>query len=1317
MKWKEILQWLGSGIAVLLLLIISATYLIQKNTFLHRSLLTEMIQIGERSSGARITMRDYAIQWSPLRITLMGVVVRGRDLNVAKPFADLPHVEIGLAWGALLHRRVALTQLILDQPAVNLAFNQAGQSNLPTRSGSEAASANKLQISVQHAVVRNGDLRYNDLPRRIDADLAYFDLNINHDPATDRYSGNLEYQKGVLAIDGYRPLPHETQITFAATRSGVMVDKIRVGTEHSEFNAKGVVEGYFKSIVKVEYQVLVSAEDLREQLHVVPLSRGEIEIDGSLSYQSGVGPPLDALKTSGHFSSKILRASLSDIDLNFQSLRGDYSMKDGNLNVTNARADTMPGFVRAEFSAEHLTATPRYQLSIAAESLSLRQAERIVGAKIGPSHGTVHLRASARWASSLQTLIAHADVGISALIDPGQYSAASANAAPLPVNGDLHFTYDAPRGTLAVTNSSLSSNRTSLVAEGTISDHSELSLRARTSDLHEVDLLAIAAQGILSSTVRELPRPSQTLELGGRAAINARVQGRLEDPRITGYLQADTLEIGKARWPHVEADFDLTASSALLQNGQAQTSNRGLLNFALAIRMHHWSYAANEPISVQVQASQIPVSDFEQLTGWSSMVSGTFSGNLSVRGTIDNPAGEGALELRNGSLWGEPVRTVDAQLSAANGTLFANFRVGASAGNVNGGGEFRITDGHYQVSISHSALSLNHIQYLTSRGYGIAGTLGIDVQGEGTLRAPLFDVVLNGEELALRNTDFGSATARVHVADQQATFVVTSSIAGRQISINGNAGLATPYSVHAGFEIHLLEFESLLAAFVPSARNQLRGNAEARGQIDGPLANPHEVKASGELSELTLAYHDLTLATPSPVSLNYANDLLTISRAELKGTGTDFKFGGTLPLRGSAPLDISTSGLIDLRSFALLGGNTQSSGTVKIDMTAKGVLKQPQLGGSIEVAKASFASEVAPVGVANVNSRIAIANNRLNIENFSGQIGGGNLSMTGFVGYSPASFSLQVKGKSIRAQYPEATRAQLDTDLTLIGTPASSMLKGRVTIDDLSFRRDFDLANFIGQFSSSGPPVSSGWERNTRLDVTVASSQDLSLSSSKLSLQGSADLHVTGTLANPVVLGRSILSGGELFFVGNRYQVQSGTIVFANPIRTEPTFNLFVTTTVQQYDITLNFVGSLDRLRTNYTSDPALPTVDIINLLAFGKTVAGSTPTAAPTLMGAQSVIANGLASQVSNRIEELTGISQLQIDPSLGGNNGNAGSRVTVVQRVTGDILVTFSTYLNSTQNVDVQVKYQTKGRMSFSFNRDENGGYAIETKIRKTF
>jgi len=103
----------------------------------------------------------------------------------------------------------------------------------------------------------------------------------------------------------------------------------------------------------------------------------------------------------------------------------------------------------------------------------------------------------------------------------------------------------------------------------------------------------------------------------------------------------------------------------------------------------------------------------------------------------------------------------------------------------------------------------------------------------------------------------------------------------------------------------------------------------------------------------------------------------------------------------------------------------------------------------------------------------------------------------------------------------------------LIGSPGSSALNGRVTIDELSFTPAFDLANFIGQLSSSNPSVPSPWEQKMKLDVAVASSDVLALSSSQLSLQGSADLRVVGTLGNPVVLGRTTLTGGSIIFRGN----------------------------------------------------------------------------------------------------------------------------------------------------------------------------------------
>jgi len=201
-------------------------------------------------------------------------------------------------------------------------------------------------------------------------------------------------------------------------------------------------------------------------------------------------------------------------------------------------------------------------------------------------------------------------------------------------------------------------------------------------------------------------------------------------------------------------------------------------------------------------------------------------------------------------------------------------------------------------------------------------------------------------------------------------------------------------------------------------------------------------------------------------------------------------------------------------------------------------------------------------------------------------------------------------------------------------------------------------------------------------------------------------------------VGRASLTGGEVFFLGRRYEVQNGVVDFANPVHTEPVVNLTVTAAVNQYHLALHFVGPLDRLRTTYTSDPPLPPVDVINLLAFGKTAEQSVASGGtPASLGAQSVLAQGLSSQVSSRIEKFVGISHLSIDPTLGGNQGNAGARLALQQRVTKNLLFTFETDVTTSTGQIVQLQYQMSQGWSVSVTRDEYGSYAVDLRRHKNF
>jgi translocation and assembly module TamB len=391
---------------------------------------------------------------------------------------------------------------------------------------------------------------------------------------------------------------------------------------------------------------------------------------------------------------------------------------------------------------------------------------------------------------------------------------------------------------------------------------------------------------------------------------------------------------------------------------------------------------------------------------------------------------------------------------------------------------------------------------------------------------------------------------------------------------------------------------------------------------------------------------------------------------------------------------------------------------LEIDLREGGAITQPKTEGSIRIVNTGLSVEGAPVSISAMNGRLSIAGNQLRIDKLNATAGGGTISANGSATYGKEpNFAIDLHAKGVRV-HPTGIRSTVDGDLQLNGTPQKSQLSGRVVVDRLSFQEGFDFATFMSQLSDdSTVSAPSELASHMNLSIAVNSAQNLTLASSQVSIAGSANLNVTGTAAHPVLLGRITLTNGELFFQGKRFEIQSGTIAFVNPARTEPVLNLYVKTTIEQYNITINFSGPIDRLKTNYTSDPSLPPIDIINLLAFGQTTAERTSNAsAPSSLAAQSVLAQGVASQVAKGVQNLTGISQLTLDPTAG-NSQNPGAQVAIQQRVTGTLFLTFATNVTSTQQQTIQVQYQPKPQWRISVIRDEYDGYGVDVRYHKVF
>jgi translocation and assembly module TamB len=395
--------------------------------------------------------------------------------------------------------------------------------------------------------------------------------------------------------------------------------------------------------------------------------------------------------------------------------------------------------------------------------------------------------------------------------------------------------------------------------------------------------------------------------------------------------------------------------------------------------------------------------------------------------------------------------------------------------------------------------------------------------------------------------------------------------------------------------------------------------------------------------------------------------------------------------------------------------NVKSSGSLSLDVRASKSAGGPALQGQARLQNVAVTTADAPVGIEKLNSVLEIADNRVQISSMDGQVGGGQVSMRGSVAYRPQlQFNLTMQGSSVRLLYPNGLRTLLDCNLVYGGTTAASQLSGRVLIDSLSFTPDFDLANFASQFSSGTTvPSPPGFADNVRLGINLQSKENLSASSSQVSVEGQVNLQVIGTAADPVIIGRTDLTSGEVFYRNVRYQLQRGIITFDDPAETHPVLNVSVTSTVEQYNLTLNLRGPIDKLTTSYVSDPPLATADVIQLITRGQT----TEESAAVSQSTDSMIASTAASQLSSSVQKFAGISSLQINPLLGGNNGNPSARIALQQRVTRNFLFSFSTDVSQPGGEIVQGEYQFNKRWSVSVTRDQVGGIAVDGRLHTSF
>jgi translocation and assembly module TamB len=915
----------------------------------------------------------------------------------------------------------------------------------------------------------------------------------------------------------------------------------------------------------------------------------------------------------------------------------------------------------------------------------------------------------------------------------------------VPVAGTVVGHYDGRREVVNVAGLDLQSPQTTLVANGVLGvangdPLTNLQVNLQAHDLGEFDQLL---QTLGFQVKGKKGSAAIPVVLHGAMDFTGYARGAVEDLDLKGRLLANDLNV------HLGSDVDMHIDSVVAEaefspdSGVAianSTIKRGTatLNATGNFRPHRVvsprgavSYLWDDDLAVDatVKLADAQLTDLLQIAGQQQKVAatGTVSLNAHATGTLHDFDGSGNIALTKGSAYGEDFQALDADLSARGQQISATRLLFQAHGmTITGRGGYDLASKHITAQLAGNNLRLSKFDTVARLNPDADGVLTFNASVDGTEQQPNLHARFSLADLTMQGKPLGQLTLNADSSGSMLNYNVQSNLVGAQLAATGQTSLLGDYPTQAHLKLTGFDVGNAIAIFAPGSVKATSSIA-ATIDISGPAAKPQQFAGSAQFDAFDLKLEGVELKSAEPIRVGLAKGIATLDALHITGQDTDLRASGSLQVFGNTnPLGgifkLNANGSVSMALAHTFDPDLITSGKVTFKLAGDGRIHQPGLTGNVLFQNVNLAVDGVPNGLSNMNGTLVFDEDRLDVKDLTATTGGGQLKIGGYLSYQRGIFAnLTATGDTVRIRYAGLS-STATTNLQLQGGPQSMLLSGNVLVTRFGVGQDFDFASFGGMGGVSAPPSPNSATNKIRLDVRVSSAPQLDFQNSYAKLAGSVDLTVRGTVAVPTILGRIQITEGSATFAGTKYDLQRGSITFANPVRIDPTIDLDATARVENYDITIGLHGTTTNLKPTYRSEPPLTEADIFNLLALGRTQeeaqlyqeqqvqAGTDPTTSALLGGA-------LNATVSNRVGKFFGAGSVKIDPAFVGTLGGSAARITVSEPLSKQLTAVFATNVNQTAQQLLQLQYQINDTTSLVATRDESGVFSVVYKIRKRY
>jgi hypothetical protein len=1311
----------------------------------------------------------------PLAFEVRDLVIPGPAAG-DPPVARVPRARLQLSWRQLRRKVVDLEQVDLVRPFFYLQLNRDGSNNLPrlTRAGGAPSG---FQMHIGHLLVQDGVFQLNERRSELDIDARGVSaLAEGADRQRLAVTAGAERIAARLPSARTYPLSLAARGTLDLAAGRLEISRARLAWPELSGIASGTIAWRGANRIALGLDAQGDARWLNQVGYLAEPIAGKVDLHANFTLQGG----------QWGYGGRIASPRVGVLHRSFDEVEAVFAGGDRRLDVEVRRGRYALGSITGKVVVE--TATPlrgggravALDLALAGLALQPLLADQFPLQFAPPREPLVELagRASGRLRYRFASSAPLAGIGgVDLRVEP---AAPVTPATPetsggygLPVSGDLPLTL--VRGVIAAERAQLTARGQDLLISRFAYDiprgNGRLEYRLATQDTGALlPLLPPGERGNRAGSYPVwLPSAGRGTVAGTVAIFRTGYRAEIAPDLAavqTYFGAADRVHGSLALLPEAVEDLRLEATrgaGALMMTGRVQLPAAGRraapARFALAVDASQWPAP--------------PVAEFLFSPSPPPAIDGEVSGRLDLSGDADHPAGRADAAIGKLAVSGVAIGrarglvTFDPARVVVDGGL-----IESPAGQVLVRGAWQRQGGGLDLTVDAPALSLGAPPLARFVRSGLSGRLAVMVAVAGSLERPSATLGLRVSGLALDGhplTPPGAAgDAQVNASwDGQAVrasggipgllalegggrldrrgAAVDLTVASEKLGTLAALASPTPLPAFTGSFTGDLALRADFSPPGPAAGGVSGGvsggqSGGVNGGVRGATGGAMSGGVSGELrlADLRLEYRGKRLVNREPVVLALVQERLEVRSFYLGEAGTDNELvvSGKIDLaRRPIPLDLRFQSTISAAWINLVVPNLDVSGTVNALASVRGTLDAPALTGEGEVRGARFIVPGLASALDEVEGVFLLYSDRLVLDGLRARFGGGTVRASGQValpgGGRGVSYRLDVVAQGVSLRYPPCCISRGDAQIALTSTAQGRQIQGVVNLDRVLYFENFELDAL--QLILKGlrrerlqVAETGGFLSSTQINLAIHGPDVLRVNNNVADLRGSIELTVVGNLARPVVFGTVQLEpGGTLVYSDNRFTLERGSLVFANPNRIDPLLDLVLKTQVQSFDITLNLAGPLDRLNAKFASTAELADMDILSLLAGGQRVEGEVlpPTPTPTEAGTSRNVAAGFlagqaASALTSRVGKLFGLDRFRINP-LSGETGQSvgGVAFTVGKRLSKRLYVTYSNDPSSTIPQVWQAEYLAGRHVKVLLTNSGRGDYAIDVQWERRF